>query len=97
MPGRLPIWEAWGGGEAEGSALDDTLDACIDRLLLANETLEQCLSVCPDHEAHLKPLLETALTIKKAFVIPPGIDIHAARATGSCGPNGGGHVQSDTR
>jgi hypothetical protein len=51
----------------EVSALDDILDACIERLLAAGETLEQCLFRYPDHETHLKPLLETALTVREAF------------------------------
>ncbi len=48
---------------------DDALDACLERLLVEGETLEQCLQSFPEYVAELKPLLETALSVKQVSAI----------------------------
>jgi hypothetical protein len=48
-------------------ALDDILDRCIERLVALGEMPEQCVSRHPDRSAYLKPLLETALTVREAL------------------------------
>src|SRR3989338_4531943 len=50
--------------------LDNILNECLERLL-SGETMEQCLSRFPEHANELKPLLETALSVKKATMIQP--------------------------
>ena len=50
---------------------DDVLDECLERLLVKGETVEQCLDSFPEHTDALKPLLETALSVKEASAIQP--------------------------
>lgn len=50
--------------------LDNILNKCLERLL-SGETMEQCLASFPDYASELKPLLETALNVKKATTIQP--------------------------
>jgi len=50
---------------------DNVLDECLERLLVKGETVDQCLRSFPEHTDELKPLLETALSIKKASAIQP--------------------------
>lgn len=50
---------------------DDVLDECLERLLIKNESIEQCLLSFPRHSAELKPLLETALATRQASAIKP--------------------------
>ncbi|MBI3040161.1 MAG: hypothetical protein HYY80_00625 [Chloroflexi bacterium] len=50
---------------------DNVLDECLERLLVKGETIEQCLRRFPGHSDALKPLLETALAIKKTSAIQP--------------------------
>ena len=58
--------------------LYNILNDCLERLLTIHEEVEQCLLIMseaveqclanyPEQAAHLKPLLETALEIKKAL------------------------------
>ena len=39
--------------------MDDIIDDCLGRLLLG-ETIEECVNLYPDHELHLRTLLEAA-------------------------------------
>ncbi len=50
---------------------DNILDECLERLLVEDEALEQCLHRFPEHASELKPLLETALATKKVSAIQP--------------------------
>ena len=50
---------------------ENVLDECLGRLLVKGETVEECLRSFPEHTDELKPLLETALAIKKASAIQP--------------------------
>ena len=51
-------------------AFNNILDECLERLL-SGETIEQCLQSYPEQAAELKPLLQTALAVKKASTIQP--------------------------
>ena len=44
--------------------MHETVDQC---LLIMSEAVEQCLANYPEQAAHLKPLLEMALEIKRAL------------------------------
>jgi len=50
---------------------DDILDECLERLLVKGETVEQCLGSFPEHTDALRPLLETAMSVKQASAIQP--------------------------
>jgi len=50
---------------------DNILDECLERLLVRDETIEQCLRSFPEYADRLKPLLETALATKQASAIQP--------------------------
>jgi len=50
---------------------DNVLDECLERLLVKGETIEECLGRFPEHTDALKPLLETALSVKGASAILP--------------------------
>ncbi|MBI2849651.1 MAG: hypothetical protein HYX80_01245 [Chloroflexi bacterium] len=50
---------------------DGVLDECLERLLVKNETIEQCLQSFPQYSAELKPLLETALAARQASAVQP--------------------------
>ncbi|MFC1949432.1 DUF5667 domain-containing protein [Chloroflexota bacterium] len=50
---------------------ENILDECLERLLLRDETIEQCLQSFPDYADELKPLLETALAASEATDIQP--------------------------
>jgi len=50
---------------------NNILDECLERILTKGETVEQCLVSYPEQAAELEPLLETALTTKKALAIQP--------------------------
>jgi hypothetical protein len=56
---------------------DNILDECLERLLVKGETLEQCLAHYPEQAAALRPLLETALTAKRASAIQPRPEFRA--------------------
>lgn len=45
---------------------DDILNECLEKVLNEGETLEHCLMSYPEQVRLLKPLLETALTVRKA-------------------------------
>lgn len=51
--------------------LDNILDECLERLLVKGESLAACLQSYPEYADELKPLLNTALTAKKALDIEP--------------------------
>jgi len=56
---------------------DNVLDECLERLLVKGETIEQCLQSYPEQAAELKPLLQTALVVKKASAIQPRAEFKA--------------------
>ncbi len=58
----------------ESREFDNVLDECLERLLVKGETIEQCLRGFPEHADALKPLLETALAIKKTSAIQPSLE-----------------------
>ena len=47
--------------------LHNILNDCLEHLLTIHEEMEHCLANYPEQAAHLKPLLETALEIKRAL------------------------------
>ena len=53
------------------------MDECLERLLVKGETIEQCLQSYPEQAAELKPLLQTALVVKKASAIQPRAEFKA--------------------
>jgi len=56
---------------------DNVLDECLERLLVRGETIEQCLQSYPEQAAELKPLLQTAVAVKKASAIQPRAEFRA--------------------
>ena len=50
---------------------EDVLDECLERLLVKNETVEQCLQSFPQYSDRLKPLLEMALAARRVSDIQP--------------------------
>ena len=56
--------------------LDNIFNECLERLL-SGETIEQCLTRYTDYASELKPLLETALSVKKATAIQPRPEFRA--------------------
>ena len=56
---------------------DNILNECLERLLVKGETIEQCLQSYPGQAAGLKPLLQTALVVKKASAIQPRAEFKA--------------------
>ncbi|NQT30857.1 MAG: hypothetical protein HQ588_00850 [Deltaproteobacteria bacterium] len=56
---------------------DNILNECLERLLVKDESLEQCLQRYPEQAAELKPLLETALAAREASAIQPRPDFKA--------------------
>ena len=50
---------------------ENVLDVCLDRVLLKNDSVEQCLKNYPEYAGRLKPLLETALAARNASAIQP--------------------------
>jgi hypothetical protein len=61
----------------KGKEFNNILDECLERLLVGGKTIEQCLQNYPEQAAELKPLLETALVVKKASAIQPPIEFKA--------------------
>ncbi len=51
--------------------LSNILDDCLERVLFQGETLEQCLERFPEYADKLKPLLETALAVRRASAVQP--------------------------
>ena len=60
-----------------GKEFDNILNECLERLLVEGETIEQCLQSYPEQAAGLKPLLQTALVVKKASAIQPRAEFKA--------------------
>jgi hypothetical protein len=53
--------------------LEEILDACLDRIRVNGDTVEQCLGSYPEHEAELEPLLRAALSVTETLsTIKPG-------------------------
>lgn len=50
---------------------EDALDECLERLLVKNETIEQCIQSFPEYADRLEPLLETALAARQMSTIHP--------------------------
>jgi hypothetical protein len=57
---------------------DNILDECLERLLVKGEPIEQCLESYPKQADELKPLLQVALTTKKASAIQPRPEFRAS-------------------
>lgn len=56
---------------------NNILDDCLERMLVKGETIEQCLRRYPRQAAQLKPLLETALTVRGAADVQPRAEFKA--------------------
>ncbi len=56
---------------------ENILNECLERMLVKGETLEQCLARYPEQAVALKPLLETALSTKRASAIQPRAEFRA--------------------
>ena len=54
---------------SSGREFENIVNECLERLLVKGETLEQCLARYPEQAVALKPLLETALSTKRASAI----------------------------
>jgi len=55
----------------ETKEFNNSLDECLERLLVRGETVEQCLVSYPEQTDELEPLLRTALEAKEALAIQP--------------------------
>jgi len=55
----------------ETKEFNNSLDECLERLLVRGETVEQCLVSYPEQADELEPLLRTALEAKEALAIQP--------------------------
>ena len=60
----------------ESESFDNILDECLERLL-GGETIEQCLQNYPEQADELEPLLQTALSVKKASTVQPRAEFRA--------------------
>ncbi len=56
---------------------DDILNECLERLLVKGESLKECLASYPEQADELKPLLQMALSAKKALAIEPRPEFRA--------------------
>ena len=56
---------------SKSGKFQDVLDECLERLLVKNETVEQCLQSFPQYSDRLKPLLEMALAARRVSDIQP--------------------------
>jgi len=56
---------------------DNILDECFERILVNDETIEQCLERYPEYAAELEPLLLTATATNKAVDIAPSPEFKA--------------------
>lgn len=58
--------------------IDIILDDCLERILVNGESIEGCLALYRQYADELEPLLETAITARKAaMAIKPGADFKA--------------------
>jgi len=56
---------------------NNILNECLERLLVKGETIEQCLRHYPEQATELRPLLQTALVVKRVSAIQPRADFKA--------------------
>ena len=56
---------------------DDILNECLERMLVKDESVEECLASYPEQADELKPLLQMALSAKKALAIEPRPEFRA--------------------
>ena len=56
---------------------NNILDECLERLLVKDETVEQCLRSYPEQADELEPLLQTALATKRVSAIQPRPEFRA--------------------
>ena len=56
---------------------NNILDECLERLLVKDETIEQCLRSYPEQADELEPLLQTALATKRVSAIQPRPEFRA--------------------
>jgi outer membrane biosynthesis protein TonB len=62
---------------AKNKEFDNILNECLERLLVGDETIEQCLVQYPEQAVELRPLLETALAAKKISNLQPSPEFKA--------------------
>jgi len=55
----------------ESREFNDILDECLERLLVKDGTIEECLASYPELATELEPLLQTAVAARKASSIQP--------------------------
>lgn len=65
----------------QNSGFNNILDECLERLLVGGETLEGCLASYPEQAVELRPLLQTAVTAKKALAVQPPPQFKAAASS----------------
>ncbi len=61
----------------KGREFDDILNECLDRLLVKDATVEQCLASYPEQADELKPLLQIAMATRRTATIQPRPDFRA--------------------
>jgi hypothetical protein len=61
----------------KGKEFDDILTECLDRLLVKDATVEQCLASYPEQADELKPLLQIAMVTRRTATIQPRPDFRA--------------------
>ncbi len=61
----------------KGREFDDILNECLDRLLVKDATVEQCLASYPEQADELKPLLLVAMATRRTATIQPRPDFRA--------------------
>jgi hypothetical protein len=57
---------------------ENILDDCLERLLVRNETIEDCLNAYPQQSDALRPLLQTTLLTKNATTFEPRPEFKAS-------------------
>lgn len=55
--------------------LSDIFEQCLEKIISRKATIEQCLAEYPDLVEELKPLLLTALAVKKAVSLQPSTEV----------------------
>ena len=61
----------------KGKEFDDILNECLDRLLVKDGTVEQCLASYPEQADELKPLLQVAMATRKTATVQPRPEFRA--------------------
>ena len=61
----------------KGREFDDILNECLDKLLVKDATVEQCLASYPEQADELKPLLQVAVATRMTATVQPRPDFRA--------------------